>query len=68
MKAGEVVQQIAVDEHVTTADFAQQDALGPVVQEGGVAPRDRAVSRQQPANQNMLDAGVAIFDQSDNGV
>ena len=55
----EIVLQQSVDEDVASADFAEEDALGGVVEEVGEVPGSVAVAIEYEAERDVLDAGRA---------
>src|SRR5262245_36731767 len=56
MACGTVVLQQPVDEHVATTDFAQQEALGGIVQEIRITPGCNAVAEEQETEHKALEA------------
>lgn len=58
-KPGKVLLQEAVHEDVAAANFAQEDELGGVVQEAGVAPGQVVLQAQEPAQKEVLDKDAA---------
>ena len=59
----EIVLQQPVDEDVAPADFAEEDALGGVVEETDIVPRDVPAATQYEAQGEVMDDVKATMSQ-----
>jgi len=66
MTCGEVLLQLSMDEHVATTDFAQEKALGRIVQECRIAPWCEAASDDHEPKCEVLQTRQSTIGQSEN--
>src|SRR5262245_8263115 len=62
LEGGEILQQIAVHEHVATADLAKEDESGRIIEKMGIVTWYKSIAVQDMAQNEMLENAVTAIE------